>query len=333
MRIGVVTAFPSEDWHSARLIAAVADRGCAAVVVDPAAVSLRLTRAGVEATAGAERLMALDGLLLARGLNPRGDADLQFEAYRELAHSGQPQVNHIDALLAAQDKARASCLFVRAGVPTPETRLIQRPDEIRPALEALGWVVVKPRFGSLGQGMLRVRDTPRARAQLEALLERDRSLYLQRYVDTGGCDFRVFVVAGAVHGAVKRHARGREWRTNLSLGGRVVPHVPGAALGRVAVAAARAVGLDYTAVDVVRTGAGPAVLEVNGHPNFELIWNASGLDVGAAVADHVVRLASLHRRRRQRAGRSIALPSHARAIRRAEAPRPWAAAGSSASCE
>jgi hypothetical protein len=66
----------------------------------------------------------------------------------------------------------------------------------------------------------------------------------------------------------------------------------------VAVAAARAVGLAYTAVDVVRAGPGYAVLEVNGHPNFEIAWDACRLDVGALIAELVVARGRAWRRRR-----------------------------------
>jgi len=297
VRIGVVTAFPSEDWHSARLARAVEERGAEAVVIDPASFSLGLSRAGLSVQSLGRSVLELDALLLARGLSPRGDGDLQFEAYHQLVAFGQPQVNSIGALLAAQDKVRASCFFARAGVPTPPTRVVQCEREAKEALCELGHAVVKPRFGSLGQGMLRLRDDARGRAQLCALLEREGGVYLQKYVETGGEDFRVFVVGGKAVGAVRRKARRGEWRTNFAQGGSSLPYQPPPAMCRVAIAAARAVSLAYTAVDVVQTPAGASVLEVNGHPNFELIWDASGIDVGGAVADHVIARARAYRKK------------------------------------
>jgi RimK family alpha-L-glutamate ligase len=297
VRIGVVTAFPSEDWHSARLAHAVAERGAEPVVLDPASFSLGLSRAGLSVESGGRSVLALDALLLARGLSPRGDGDVQFEAYHQLVALGQPQVNSIGALLTAQDKVRASCFFARAGVRTPATRVVQTEQEALEALAELGWAVAKPRFGSLGVGMLRLRDDARGRTRLLEFLGREGGLYLQEYVETGGEDFRVFVVGGKAVGAVRRKARRGEWRTNFAQGGSSEPYQPAAAMCRLAVAAARAVGLSYTAVDVVRAAAGPAVLEVNGHPNFELIWDASGIDVGGAVADLVIAKARAYRRR------------------------------------
>lgn len=302
LRIGVVTAFPSDDWHSARLIQAVQERDAQAVVLDPATFSLGLTGQGLAVESGGRSVLALDALLLARGLSPRGDGDVQFEAYHQLVAFGQPQINSIGALLTAQDKVRASCFFARVGVPTPATRVVQTEAEALLALAELEWAVLKPRFGSLGQGMIRVRNDGRGRARLLELLAAEGALYLQRYVDTGGEDFRVFVVDGKPCGAIKRRAKGREWRTNFAQGGTSAPFEPPAEMVRVACAAARAVGLAYTAVDVVQTPSGSQVLEVNGHPNFEIIWNTSGIDVGGKVADHVLKRARAWRKHMARTG-------------------------------
>jgi RimK family alpha-L-glutamate ligase len=296
LRIGVVTAFASDDWHSARLIRAVEERGAEAVVLDPATFSMGLSGNGLAVESQGRSVLALDALLLARGLSPRGDGDVQFEAYHQLIAFGQPQINSIGALLTAQDKVRASCFFARAGVPTPATRVVQAEAEALAALAELEWAVLKPRFGSLGDGMVRVRNDSRGRARLLELLAAEGGLYLQRYVDTGGEDFRVFVVDGKGCGAIKRRAKGREWRTNFAQGGTSVPFNPPAEMVRVACAAAKAVGLSYTAVDVVQTPSGSQVLEVNGHPNFEIIWDTSGIDVGGKVADHVLRRARAWRK-------------------------------------
>lgn len=324
LRIGVVTAFPREDWHSARLIAAVEERGAQPVVLDPATFSLGLSGAGVTVDSAGQSVLELDALLLARGLSPRGDGDVQFETYHQLVAYGQPQVNSIGALLTAQDKVRASCFFARAGVATPATRVVQTEPEALAALAELSWVVVKPRYGSLGQGMVRVRDDARGRAKVLELLSVEGALYLQRYVETGGEDYRVFVVGGKAVGAVRRKAKGREWRTNFALGGVASAFTPSPAMCRVAVAAARSVGLSYTAVDLVETAQGPAVLEVNGHPNFEIIWDTSAIDVGLMVVDHVLQKARAWRR----AGKGQPMR---RARRVASAPaEEWAALAPSA---
>jgi ribosomal protein S6--L-glutamate ligase len=229
-------------------------------------------------------------------MSPHGDPDAQFEVYRQLAELGQPQLNHIEALLAAQDKVRTTFLLAQAGVPTPSTVVTQSANEALAALETFSCAVLKPRFGSLGRGMRRLRWGARGRAALLRALEDDGVVYLQRYVETGGQDYRVFVVGGRVRGAILRRARSHEWRTNMSRGGSVEPIEPPVALARAAVAAARAVGLAYTGVDLVIGPQGPQVLEVNGHPNFEGIFRSGGVDVGAHIVDLVLRRARAYQR-------------------------------------
>src|SRR5947208_12271323 len=47
-----------------------------------------------------------------------------------------------------------------------------------------------------------------------------RSIYLQQTIRHPGWDLRVFVLGGRVLAAMKRHARGDDWRTNVAQGGR-----------------------------------------------------------------------------------------------------------------
>src|SRR6266576_5705068 len=86
------------------------------------------------------------------------------------------------------------------------------------AFRTLGDVIVKPLFGSMGLGMVRVA-TEEMAFRVFRTLETIRSVYyLQRAIDHDGCDVRVFVVGGRVVGAIERSAPG--WKTNLARGGR-----------------------------------------------------------------------------------------------------------------
>jgi ribosomal protein S6--L-glutamate ligase len=296
VRIGVITAFEDSDWHSARLIAEVARQDHTPLVIDPALFALQATERGLYVLAGNRDLGSLDALLIARGMSPDGDAEVQFEAYRVLALTGQPQVNSIEALLAAQDKVRTSCLLAMRGVPTPETVVAQTEQQAQEALDWFGSAVIKPRYGSLGEGVIRA-DSSRAGHQIvRTILERNGSIYLQRFVETHGEDFRVFVVGGRARAAIRRRARPGEWRTNFAQGGSLEPIVPGAALAIPAQAAARAVGLDYTAVDLVLGPEGPLVLEVNGHPDFEGVFRANGTDLAVDIVRRVGQRAAAFRR-------------------------------------
>jgi len=286
VRFGVVTAWPAEDWHSRRLVDACARRG-RAEAVDPAAIAAFVSDAAVEIRLGRRRAGAFDALLLARGLGRGADPDVQFEIYRALEATGALVVNRIDALLAAQDKLRTSWLLRRAGVPTPRAAAAQAPREAICALAALSEAVLKPVAGSLGDGLERVAAGPAGRRRVLARLAEDGAVYLQAWVQHSGRDTRLFVVGDRVAGAMERIAPRGEWRTNVERGARVRPLRPSAALARMAVQAARALGLDWAGVDVVAGPDGPTVLEVNGNPSWIGILEATGEDMAEPIAEHV----------------------------------------------
>lgn len=295
IRIGVVTAWPADDWHSERLLAAFG-RHAEAVAIDPADLGTHVERDSVDVTAGGAPARAFDAFVLARGLGRSGDPDVQFEIYRALEGTGALLVNRLDPLLAAQDKFRTSWLLRLAGVPTPRAGVAQTPEDAERALAALRDAVAKPLAGSLGDGVERLGDDVAGRARVRALVVRDGSVYLQAFVPHPGRDLRVFVVGGRARAAIERHAPPGEWRTNVVRGGRTEPAAPGAAVLAVAESAARALGLDYAGVDLVQTGEGATVLEVNGNPSWRGILEATGLDMAEVIAEHVLGRA-LRRRR------------------------------------
>lgn len=287
IRIGVVTAWPDDDWHSARLLEACARRA-EVVSLDPAALAARVDERGVSVLAGGVPASGFDAFLLARGLGRAGDPDVQFEIYRALEGSGALVVNRLDPLLAAQDKFRTSWLLARAGVPTPRAAVAQDAAEAEVALAALGEAVVKPLAGSLGEGIEWIRPDPTGRGLVAERVARDGAVYLQAYVPHPGRDQRVFVVGGCARAGIARHAPPGEWRTNVAAGARAEPLLLGAALAGVAESAAGALGLDYAGVDLAMGPEGPVVLEVNGNPSWQGILEATGLDMAEVIAEHVL---------------------------------------------
>jgi ribosomal protein S6--L-glutamate ligase len=112
---------------------------------------------------------------------------------------------------------------------------------------------------------------------------------VQRAVDHGGRDVRVFVIGGRVLGAIERRAPAGEWRTNVSNGGSAKPFDLPSAWEGLAVRAAAAVGADYAGVDLLPSRDGDVfVLEVNGIPGWQGLQQATGLDVAGAIVDHLV---------------------------------------------
>ena len=82
----------------------------------------------------------------------------RVDALHCLEDRGIPVMNSPRALERTVDKFWTTALLEQAGLPVPETIVCERPEDAVAAFRALGDVIVKPLFGSMGLGMVRVTD-------------------------------------------------------------------------------------------------------------------------------------------------------------------------------
>ncbi len=193
-------------------------------------------------------------------------------------------LNTAAALVAVHDKLRTARLLGKADVRHPRTAGwsgIGAPP-LEPPL------VLKPRFGSWGRDVVLCRDE---RELLRALAVvrgrpwfRRHGALLQEVVPSPGYDLRLIVAGGHVVGSSRRIAQAGEWRTNVSLGASRQPVSPPSEARSLAIAAARAVGADFVGVDMMPSGVGYVVLELNGAVDFDQGYALDGSDVYLVVA-------------------------------------------------
>jgi RimK family alpha-L-glutamate ligase len=241
------------------------------------------------------RELALDGCdaVIVRGI-PRGSLEqviFRVDALHALVTRGVTCVNGPRAIERTVDKFLASALLAEAGVPTPRTIACERPEDALEAFAELGGdVIVKPLFGSMGNGMTRVEDADVAYRVFHALALERAVYYLQETLPHDR-DLRVFVVGGRVLAAIERVGNG--WRANLARGASARPAELTAEQARVCVEAAEAVGVDYAGVDLLRAADGREyVLELNSIPGWHGLQETTGADVAAALIEHVETLVS-----------------------------------------
>jgi RimK family alpha-L-glutamate ligase len=289
-RLRVAVLGGAGGWHARRLKRALTARGYECGF---APVTRMVGR--VQCDLGVRsRELALDGcdVVLVRGI-PRGSLEqviFRVDALHALAAVGVRAVNNAHAIERTVDKFLASTLLARAGLPSPRTIACERPADAMEAFDELGGdVIVKPLFGSMGVGMVRVED-PDVAARVFRALELERAVYyLQEMLPHDGRDVRALVVGEQVVAAVERSGDG--WRTNLARGARARPVRLAAEQERLCVAAAAALGADYAGVDLLRAHDGrDYLLEVNGIPGWQGVERATGVDVAAALAEHLENL-------------------------------------------
>jgi RimK family alpha-L-glutamate ligase len=273
-------------WHTQELERAAAERGHHLSVRPYEGLVASIgTTPGLRSTS--VELDSADAVL-AR-IIPSGSLEqiiFRVDALHRLEERGVRVVNSPRAIERTVDKFWTSALLERCGIPTPETIVCDDPDEALAAFRLLGDVIVKPLFGSMGLGMVRVSDEEMAFRVFRTIEQIRGVYYIQRTVDHDGTDIRAFVLGGRVVAAIERRASG--WRTNLARGGTargVTLDEPTAAL---AVRAAAAVGAEYAGVDLLTGREGITyVLEVNGIPGWKGLQAATGLDVAGRLLDHV----------------------------------------------
>jgi len=287
VRVAILAA--REGWHTTELCRALAARGCEPRVLAYEGLVGRMG-AGPESglSSGGEDLDAAAAVL--PRIIPAGSLEqiiFRVDALHRLEDRGIPVMNSPRALERTVDKFWTTALLEQAGLPVPETIVCERPEDAITAFRALGDVIVKPLFGSMGLGMVRVSDEEMA-FRVSRTLEAIRGVYyLQRVVDHAGCDVRAFVVGDRVIGAIERRAPG--WRTNLARGGEAHPTTLSPEWTALAIRATRAVGADYAGVDLLPARDGTVyVIEVNGIPGWRGLQDATSIDVAGAIVEHLL---------------------------------------------
>jgi len=165
-----------------------------------------------------------------------------------------PTVNTAKVASVCGDKLVTSTALVHHGVPTTKIKVAFTPESAIKAIEELGYpVILKPAVGSWGRLLSKVND----REAAEAILEHKETLgsyhhsifYIQEYIRKPKRDIRAFVIGDECVGAIYRYSE--HWITNTARGGQAegCPVTP--ELGKICVAAAKAVGGGIVGVDLL----------------------------------------------------------------------------------
>jgi len=284
VRLSVLAA--RTGWHTQQLERAAAARGHEAVVLPYEGLVARIGPDPGLRSRDAE-LDAAD-VVLPR-IIPSGSLEqiiFRVDALHRLEERGTRVVNSPRAIERTVDKFWTSTLLEQCGIPTPETIVCEDPEQASQAFRLLQDVIVKPLFGSMGLGMVRVQDEEMAYRVFRTIEQIRGVYYLQRTIEHEGADVRAFVLGGTVIAAIERRSIG--WRTNLARGGTARPVTLADSTRALALRAAAAVGADYAGVDLLTGRDGRTyVLEVNGIPGWKGLQETTGLDVAGALIEYL----------------------------------------------
>ena len=195
------------------------------------------------------------------------------------------------AITRARDKLRAAQVLTKAGVDTPKTLVSRNTADIDDLLEQIGLpVIIKLASGTHGNGVILAETKKAAKSALQAFYlynEDGTNILIQEYVEeSAGTDIRAFVVGSQVVASMKRQSLTDDFRSNLHKGGEGTSVKLTDEEKKVAVRAAKAMGLHIAGVDLMRSKRGPLVLEVNASPGFG-IEKITGRNVAAKMIDYI----------------------------------------------
>jgi len=252
MRIGIIL-----DWMNPnieRAVGLLSERGVRLDLIHPEKQLISLSRVRVES----------DLYLLKSG------SDLALSLGGALHALGAATLNPYPTVAMMRNKIIVTRVLQAAGVPTPDTYVTTRPNDLVSLLES-GPLIVKPYRGSRGEGIRIVRH----RRELFDLPS-DGPILAQRYEEPDGRDLKIFCIGGKLFGVR------RIWplRTYQDKVGDPFPLTPD--LRDIARSCGRAFGIDLYGLDVVLSSGRPYVVDVNKFGSYMGVPDASRL-----LADYI----------------------------------------------
>ena len=218
---------------------------------------------------------------------------LVIPALRLWAEKGSVIVNDLPASVASRDKLATAIRLTEAGLPTVPSLGFLPWESVDIDRLPAGATVVKPAHGLQGRGVSFFASRAEAQTQARTIAWGDAQDLVSEYylaqpaTGVSGQDIRAYVVdAACVALARRKSAQPGEPRANMTLGAvaTALPlEHPAAAL---AVAATRALGLDYAGVDLLEAEDGQLqILEVDAWAGFAGLELATGADVSGRILD------------------------------------------------
>lgn len=213
---------------------------------------------------------------------------------RQLEMQGIYTISSSIAINRTRDKLRSMQLLSKVGVAIPKTVFSRNTADIDDLIEMVGGVpvIIKLARGTHGNGVVLAETKRMAKSALQALYlhnEDGTNILLQEFIkESAGTDIRVFVVGGRVVASMRRQSLDDDFRSNLHKSGQGTSIKLTEEERKMAIRAAKAMGLSVAGVDMMRSARGPLVLEVNASPGFG-IEKVTGRDVATPIIEYIER--------------------------------------------
>jgi ribosomal protein S6--L-glutamate ligase len=274
-------------YSTRALVEAGSRRGHDVRVLDTLQFDIQVSRQSPELFYQGQPVGPVDAVI------PRIGASITFyglAVVRQFEMMGVYCVNESQAIARSRDKLRSLQILSRHDIGLPPTVYTRQAEHVADCIDRVQGppVVVKLLQGTQGIGVVLAESTMAASSVIEAFHGLDQNILIQRFIrEAQGSDIRALVVGRKVVAAMRRQAVAGEFRSNIHRGGTAKRIRLSPESRKTALAAARVLGLRVAGVDMIETREGPMIMEVNSSPGLEGIEKTSGVDVAAAIIEHI----------------------------------------------
>ena len=293
MSIVIFTDEPATQggWHGMQLASALAIRDFDSVFISlkDCAIELSDDLSFNQPIIQILNLKSLPKAAFVRGI--AGGTLQQITSRLNILHTlkmlGVTVYNDGRAIERTVDKTMTSFLIHNAGIATPKTWVCESRQQAHAIVQknmALNQkLVIKPLFGSQGQGVRQVTKS----LPLPGDKFVDGVFYLQKLIEATH-DYRVFVVNKKAVCAMKRI--GETWLHNVAQGAECEQIAETDVLA-IACQASLVLDIAYCGVDVIRDADGKLyVLEVNSIPSWRGLQSVTDINIAQVLVDDLLRL-------------------------------------------
>lgn len=205
------------------------------------------------------------------------------------------------AIGRSHDILRTLQLLSKAGIGIPKTIITHDPDQLDNLLERVGLpVVIKAASAARNNDVVLVENAKAVNSVLKAFSMADANLLIQSYIGKDGedvQDVRAIVVGSMVVASVKRNGSAQKFfsQPGKSEYGQIAKLSEEEK--RMAVRAAKAIGLNICAVDMMITPTKQYILRLDASPGLENIELTTKRNVSAKIIEYIEKNAKQRNRK------------------------------------
>lgn len=230
---------------------------------------------------------------------PRIGASVTFYGVailRQFESLGTFCVNNSAAISHSRDRLFAHQLLGRAGISMPTTAFAHYPGDTKDMIKIVGGapLVIKLLDGPQGKGVVLAETNKAAEAVIQAFRGLKANFIAQEYIkENSSKDIRCIVLGNKVVAAIEKAHSDHDLSSHLPQSGakpvKITLHEK-----KLAIKAARVLGLKFASVNLLRTKEGPRVIDVNSTAGLRIAELVTGVD----IATHVIEYIEAHARPR-----------------------------------